>query len=526
MEQTEKKYRTLRLQWRGYTIKEFVQRAHITYTDVDNQEDNVDDVAKNLFEQNKERIFNQMSDEEKREWAYWDATGNYPTKQDKLKNGGKDFEDTIKDKYPTSADDLDDYEMRLPWPCNLRIEAHCITAELMITQTNFQSRQHKGEDEEATTDDVYVFEDEFIQEMLTERENDTVSGVKKVEPGVTVFLWSKSMTRAGQIMQIQGSSFMSGVGQKMVGWLDLSEFVVGMETNVSHDGGRFSIRFQFLASDNGEDMYAAEEADGTLIAGGNGNIFRLSKHHAKTWTKTSKFAKVDTNTPEARSFFHSVFSPNDLLLLSFTSELEPVDTAKRYENNVNLELLNTYNEYIDSDNIAKVASQNAFDMIGLVDNVVFSKNSARGSLEIEVTGRDLSKLLIDDGTFFFNFSTTKDPSRIFYNEQGYAKQGDVRDVTDGVELAVNRMRKPMGGVDIFYNQINQSIDYVIKGVLSQLANIEIVPSNTFEYWDNRTRWLDTHPDDEIIEKENKRTRTNEGGGDNGGGEDTFDKPVE
>ena len=31
----------------------------------------------------------------------------------------------------------------------------------------------------------------------------------------------------------------------------------------------------------------------------------------------------------------------------------------------------------------------------------------------------------------------------------------------------------------------------------------------------------------IIEKENKRTRTNEGGGENKGGEeDTFDKPVE
>lgn len=503
MEQTENKYITLRLPWRGYTIKEFVQRAHIAYTDVNNKEDNVDDIAKNLFEQNKERIFNQMSVEEKREWAYWNATGKYTTELDKRR---KDFEDKIKDKYPTSANDLDNYEMRLPWPCNLRIEAHCITAELMITQTNFQSRQHKGEDEEATTDDVYVFEDEFIQEILTEQENNTVSGVKKVEPGVTVFLWSKSMSRAGANMQIKGSFSESIIGQTMLGWLDLSEFVVGMETNVSHDGGRFSIRFQFLVSDNGEETYGKEE-DGTWIIGGNGNIFRLSQQHTKTWTKNSKFAKVDTATPEARSFFHSVFSPNDLLFLSFTSELEPVSITERFTRSVLLK----YNEYIDSDNIAKIASQNAFDMIGLVDNVVFNKNSARGSLEIEVTGRDLSKLLIDDGTFFFNFSTTKDPSRIFYNEQGDAKQGDIRDVTDGVELAVNRMRKPMGGVDIFYNQINQSIDYVIKGVLSQLANIEIVPSNTFEYWDNRTRWLDTHPDDEIIEKENKRTRTNERG---------------
>lgn len=526
MEQTELKYRILRVPWRGYTIKEFAQRVHIAYTDVDNQEDNIDDIAKNLFNLNKERIFNQMSDEEKRDWAYWDATGNYPTQQDKLKNKGKDFEDTIKDKYPTSADDLDDYEMRLPYPCNLRIEAHCITSELMISQTNFQSRQHKGEDEEATTDDVYVFEDEFIQEMLAERENQSAAGVKKVEPGVTVFLWSKSMSRAGQTMQIQGA-FNSGVGQKMLGWLDLSEFVVGMDTTVSHDGGRFSLNFQFLVSDNGEDMYAAEDADGTLSAGGNGNIFRLSKHHTKTWTKNSKFAKVDTDTPESRSFFHSIFSPNDLLFLSFTSELEPVETDNNITNTIQSDIIRLYNEYIDSDNIAKIASQNAFDMIALVDNVIFNKNAPRGSLEIEVVGRDLSKLLIDDGTFFFNFSTTKDPSRIFYNEQGYARQGDVRDVTDGVSLAVNRMRKPMGGVDIFYNQINQSIDYVIKGVLSQLANIEIVPSNTFEYWENRTKWLETHPDDEIVEQENKRTRTSEKKQETPeGDEDTFDKPIE
>ena len=44
MEQTEPKYRILRVPWRGYTIKEFAQRVHIAYTDVDNQEDNIEDI--------------------------------------------------------------------------------------------------------------------------------------------------------------------------------------------------------------------------------------------------------------------------------------------------------------------------------------------------------------------------------------------------------------------------------------------------------------------------------------------------
>ena len=72
--------------------------------------------------------------------------------------------------------------------------------------------------------------------------------------------------------------------------------------------------------------------------------------------------------------------------------------------------------------------------------------------------------------------------------------------------SVNRVRN-LDTLDIFRNLTNQSIDFVIKGVLSRLANIEIVPSNTFEYWDNRTRWLDVHPDSELEKKTNDKTST-------------------
>ena len=82
---------------------------------------------------------------------------------------------------------------------------------------------------------------------------------------------------------------------------------------------------------------------------------------------------------------------------------------------------------------------------------------------------------------------------------------------DGKYQAINRVRCTGNELDIFRNLTNQSIDFVIKGALSRLANIEIVPSTTFEYWDNRTYWLDVHPDEELEKGKNERTSTEEQG---------------
>lgn len=479
------KYVTLQNYRKNQTVREFVERTHIFFTDPDHPEDNMDDVVKNFFKLNKERIFEQMDASAREDFSYYKSTGSYPTKEDR--EDEETFEENACKNYPTSADDLDE-NMILPYPCLLRIGAHCITSELMISQTNFQMQDN----------DVFAFADEHIQEILSEAETSDGTFAKS-EPKVTAFLWSKTLTKASVNYQISGMQ-----NHKTFGWTDLSTHVVSMSTSVGQQGGTFNLRLAFIAGERYRSDWQWENYETKKLLEKYGNTSReaddyYTDEHASHTPPYSRYSRVNFNTEDAKSFFSNLISPNDLFFIAFSSLENESDKADLVGEDT--ERYNRANE------IAKIASESSFDMIGLVDNVTVQRNAENGSIMIDVTGRDLSKLLSDDGTFFFNYSTTKNPSRIFYNEQGYAKQGDVRDVDkmDGTYQAINRMRRTANELDIFCNQTNQSIDYVIKGVLSQLANIEIVPSTAFEYWENRTRWLDVHPEDEIKDKENPKS---------------------
>lgn len=479
------KYVTLQNYRKNQTVKEFVERTHIFCTDPDHPEKNIDDVVKNFFQLNKERIFEQMDASVREDFSYYKSTGSYPTKEDR--EDEKKFEENARKNYPKSADDLDE-NMILPYPCLLRIGARCITSELMISQTNFQMQDN----------DVFAFTDEHIQEILSEAETSDGTFAKS-EPKVTVFLWSKTLTRASVSYQIGGMQ-----NHKTFGWTDLSTRVVSMSTSVGQQGGTFNIRFVFIAQERYRNYWQYENRETNKLLEKYGNTKReaddyyADEHFSRT-SQYSEYSRVNFNTEDAKSFFSNLISPNDLFFIAFSSLKDKSDKADLVGEDVK-------EDYI-ANNTAKIASESSFDMIGLVDNVTVQRNAENGNIMIDVTGRDLSKLLSDDGTFFFNSSTTKNPSRIFYNEQGYAKQGDVRDVDemDGTYQAINRMRSTSNELDIFRNQTNQSIDYIIKGVLSQLANIEIVPSNAFEYWENRTKWLEVHPEDEIKDKENPKS---------------------
>ena len=151
----------------------------------------------------------------------------------------------------------------------------------------------------------------------------------------------------------------------------------------------------------------------------------------------------------------------------------------------------------DDFNISTKVSGFVYDMIGLVDDVRVVTNSANAEAYLEVTGRDLMKLLIEDGSFFWNYSTTSDPTTIFANQQQAGKQGDINDVDLSGQIyndPINRIRQLSGEIDIFANGINMDIAFILKGVISKLANIEVVPSYVFDSWGkDRTKFTELKP---------------------------------
>lgn len=500
-EEKETRYISLYNNWRDYTLKDFAKKVHIFDADSEKHEKSMDEVVDALFDHNKTLIFEQMSDRDKMDFAFYKKNGKNPTYGDRYSSGYYLSKDET--YYPKSADDLDK-NMLIPYPCRLEIESRCITAELMVSQTNFQEQ----------SDDYFAFQDEILSEVITEEEvtgyDASRGSMVKTAPTLTVFLWSKSnnlkKSSKGGFQLSGGASTGSaddGTRKTLVtdtSWIDISDFIISMSTNVGENGGNFQLQLPMLFNKKNKgllDNIDSLAKDTTTFLG----IVADAKE------KGRGFVKENFNEQDSYSLFDQIITSNDVLFISFS------DLRKNY----NLE------SWLDSETISTIASENSFDMIGLVDNISYTKTGATANAIISVSGRDLSKLLIDDGSFFFNYSTSQDPSEVFYNEQGYEKQGDVRDIGVGSgeylnKSPLNRMRRLGGQVDVFANMTNQNVHYIIKGVISQLANIEIVPSNTFDKWKNRTRWIEIFPEEKLVNESKSHKRDeNDGGSGNGDG---------
>lgn len=393
-----------------------------------------------LFKLNKEFIFQQYADSDKEEYK----------KRHK--------------KWPTSANDLsvDDY---LPAPCELRINPSKVTAEVAVISTNAQ----------VNTKDFYAFADEKIQSIYQNEGTSLGEHGSKRQPGCSVFGWFKSRYFVGKGTQgvVQKSFKESGE------FVILTNHVISLATNVTANGGSFTLKLPVIKGEGELEKIYEEKEDEEMqpikgdVIGERANVSRAEfQEPVSNFFSRTCFQDVDAN------YFSWLIGSNDLIFISF-EEME--------------------NEWIlESESAEKILSENVFDMIGLVDEVKVIKDAQSGTASVEVTGRDLMKLLIEDGSFFFNNSTSSDPSQVFVNDQSYGKQGDVKEanfLSDKYNNPINRVRGVSGQVDIFANHINMDISYILKGVISQLANVEIVPGYVFESWgDDRTKYIELEPE--------------------------------
>lgn len=391
----------------------------------------------------------------------------------------KEIEKAGSGKWPESADDLS-LQSWLPAPCVLRINPSKVTAELAIAQTNAQ----------VNTEDFYAFAADKIQDIYQD-EGYRVADSSKRSPDCSVLGWFKSLYYVG--LDAQGKKTIKMERQDFTEFANLSRHIISLATSVTSNGGSFTMRlpiisarsegvsviYEILKGENGEKTYGD-------MSGQKGNA---SKNDAtyEYGEKGEYYAKSSFDDIEA-NYFNWLISSNDILFISFEKlDMELVkDTADWCSG--------------DADNfkISTKLAEGVYDMIGLVDEVKVVTNSQSSEAYVEITGRDLMKLLIEDGSFFFNPSTTSDPSGVFANEQSYGKQGDIREadvMNNTYNNPINRLRRVTGEIDIFANRINMDISYILKGVISQLANVEVVPGYVFETWgEDRTKYIELEPE--------------------------------
>jgi hypothetical protein len=415
------------------TIAEFAEQNFIAIKRESAQSDGID--LKDLFEGNRELIFVQMSSKQK--LSFYEQFG----------------------KIPQSAADLD-INMKIPAGTLIITLAKYVNKLTAIEQTNIQVDEEK----------FSVFNYEAIQNIIYNPSYLPAGMGSKFSPSVSVFGWFKTFYT---ITQYDGVA-VKGINKEHPGFFNLSPFIMAVNTNVGDNGGNFAITLPIIDMGSRLKDYFGNNPDGTI----DYSMFITSQ--SSIFTKLKRSEVDGTMIPKVRletadnNFFSKAISNNDLIFISF----EKLEMEDRKDN---------WSDYLDG----KVVNSRAFDMIGLVDSVSFNVD-ANGNGSVVVNGRDLMKLLIDDGSFFFNFSQTNGASEIFLNlGEASHRRGDWIDVDQqhtATPDPANRLRRISTEIDALVNRPDIDIDTILKAVLSQLANIEVVPSAVFADWENKTTY--------------------------------------
>jgi hypothetical protein len=411
------------------TIKQFADFYNIRVVK-EKKKDN-DYTYTDFFEYNRETIFEQL---------------DVKRRIDLAKSKQKKVEDL-------DSSDID-IETELPYPGYLFIDEKNVNcASLAVKHTNFQIQSA----------DSISFEDEIIRNIVDTSYSTFRKGVARNNVGCRVIGFFKSMYYADK----SGNDKIDNIYDSSQNFIDLSKFVVNINTNVSQSGGNFTLTFPHLPvySDSlSNDMIVRIVGNKDINSGDYINKNQMGDFYPGGGNEISVKSSIDTF-----NYLEWLIQPNDLLFISFDDIEDLVDD--------------------------KISGHN-FDMIGLVDNVSISRN-ASGNVNVDVSGRDLMKLLTDDSSIYFPEGVSSGRKSIFDNTETTIQGGDLDSVSryKSEELQDGTPRQLTGLLNIFASEPNDfTIDFVLKTIISHLANMQIVPDDLFSSWgDKRTRFSSLKP---------------------------------
>lgn len=423
------------------TLEEFCKTQGIHFDSNDSKRSDKYQL-KDFFNDNKERILSQMSDREKRDYII--------QKNLKGDNGYIKVEDL-------TANDLV-IDMTIPCPMKLVINNRLVSYTLSAKHNTFQEM----------TADVTAFEDEQIRGSILQDVVNFKSACRK-KPKCSVIGFFKSIYyNKKENNDLQTSS--DSIYQMKSNFTNISKFITNLNTSVGAQGGTFSFQLPHIPFYNNTLNHLNLHKVGSDNERG-GSLLRIMDSESFD-DDMYRFSGRETNYPVVKTSIDNLdywiwlISTNDLIFISFDEITD-----------------------IDDDNIAC----NSFDMIGLVESVALSRD-ANGNVTVNVSGKDLMKLLSDDASLFFPSATVVDQGNFFDNTEGALRTGDAAgvDTVNGKSRdktqkdAPLRMPGPSGMVRLFRQECNGfTIDYIIKVAISALANIQICPSEIFSSWGDR-----------------------------------------
>jgi len=404
------------------TLSEFCEKQRIFFDDENSQ---VADkyTLQNFFDDNKQRIFEQMGMVERINYI----------KDNNLNKKVVDLE----------PDDLN-IDMTIPCPMTLVIPKRLVTYTLSVKHSTFQEQ----------VSDIAAFEDAHIKSVFNEDDLKFLFDYRKEKAECSVIGFFKTIYY-NKVETSYRNGLYDSTPKFKSNFIDISKFVYSLTTSVSAQGGSFSFSLPHIPMYHNKWEYDKDINSDILLDNSDFNVFSASDEQYP----------VVKSSLKTMDYFNWLISPNDLILLSFDKISE---------------------ESVTDDMIGR----NSFDMIGLVESVNVTRDS-QGNVTVQVTGKDLMKLLTDDCSIFFPNATAVNQGNFFDNTEGALNNGDIGGVIYVNGEIVNdddMLRMPCThSIRLFMEECNGfTIDYILKVVISELANIQICPSEIFSSWFDRT----------------------------------------
>ena len=239
--------------------------------------------------------------------------------------------------------------------------------------------------------------------------------------------------------------------------INLSPFVESIVVNTGQNGGNFSVKLLPVLADY-ERAFSYDPSKGWKVDDETLNkyVYRGTKNYL---LRRHTHKQQNGKNKRAKLFFHNVISSNDVVFIQF--EALEMEREQRYEDFISSRGSGNFSLYKDA---SELQGRN-WDMIGLVDTNKASYNAQNSDMSVEILGRDLMKLLIEDGCYFFPLD--------FATEEG----GFINASSN--EGSLKRLIN--GELPFFNSYVDRTIEYTIRFVFNQLSNIKICSNELFKY---------------------------------------------
>lgn len=276
--------------------------------------------------------------------------------------------------------------------------------------------------------------DAGYKKVFKQESNNVSRGNLKYEyPDITVWVWCRALSEnpSSVDFELKGQIF------------NITPFVTELQTSNTKNGGNFSFSLIPAVAERDKDTGKwILKKYSTLISEDNRDIINNVDTHTD----------IESSLKRNQIFFHNAINTNDLVFIRY--ETLEMESSQR--------LMDNSEFVIDKSNLAG----RIYDQIGLVDRNVLSNNFEINDARVNISGRDLSKLFIEDGTYFYAME---------YKDGTYRMQGGASQKNELTQRVIG------AGAHLYLgNYYNNSIEEILKFVIQQLSNIKIVPDDLFD----------------------------------------------